>query len=98
MESPRQYCYRRDEMIPAVFLRHSFSGHTVKAGYLGSFHEWEYDELLAQNDYDRNDYADKLTLGWMYDFSRRASILLSVSHVVRFDRFGGGNMHYMMMF
>lgn len=94
----RRYRYRRNEMMPAVFFRRSFSGHTVKAGYLGSFYEWENDEPLAQNDYSRNDYADKLTMGWTYDFSRRASILLSVSHAVRFDSFGGGNVQYMMMF
>ena len=43
-------------------------------------------------------YRDKLIVGWRYNFSPDARILLSVSHEVSARGFGGGNVQFQMFF
>jgi len=92
------YSYRRRELLPAVFAARSLGDHEVELGWFGSAYDWDYDAVAAVGDYERNDYIDKVKLGWTYVFGEKSRIHLSLSHVVRLDNFGGGNAQYLLAF
>ena len=46
--------------------------------------------------YQLEDYQDKLILGWRHRFSDDAQMLVSVSHEVSAQGFGGGNVQFQM--
>jgi hypothetical protein len=48
--------------------------------------------------YKRDDYRDKLVVGWRYNFSEDAQIHVSVSHEVSVNGFGGGAVRFQMFF
>jgi len=94
----KNYRYRRHEFMPAIFLDRMILNHTLELGYFSTLYEWKYHDTTSTGDYRRNDYVDKLELGWTYHFSPASHIRLSVSHVVERKRFGGGNAQYCMFF
>ncbi len=94
----KQYTYNRNEYIPAVFLKRSSEKYSVRIGYNGSFYNWDFDDYFNIKDDSKDDFVDKLNLGFTYHFSQTAHVYLSVSHVLQLDDFGGGNMRYMMFF
>ena len=90
--------YRRRELLPSVFAKRHMGHHAVEIGYFGSVYDWEYDDFIDSRDFDRNDYVDKMKIGWFYSFSKSSRIQLSLSHVVSMSSFGGGNAQYIVMF
>ena len=94
----RDYRYKRKEMLPAFFIKRSVNSHAFEVGYFSSFYGWDYDDMLESADYSRDDYVDKLKIGWTYRFNQKARIQLSLSHVMQRESFGGGNAQYMMFF
>jgi len=94
----KNYHYNRKECLPAFFISRPGKAHAFEIGYFGSFYGWDYNDVVDTFDFSRDDYVDKLKIGWIYHFTKRARIQLSLSHVVQRESFGGGNAQYMMFF
>jgi len=97
-DGSHDFRYDRREIMPAAFVSRAAGKHTVEIGYLSSVFDWEYDGYDGTPDHYRNDYIDKMKIGWTYEFNKRARIQFSLSHVVSISNFGGGNGQYVMVF
>lgn len=86
----------RTENLPYCFVEWKRSFGTVEFGYMGSFHEWEYED--AHGIESRRGFVDKIKFGYGYAFSNSAWIGLSVSHVLAIEEFGGGNAQFLLIF
>ena len=94
----KDYRYKRYEYLPAMFLKRNIMKHTLELGYFSSIYDWDYDDHTDITDYSRSDYIDKVKFGWTYNFSKKAHIQLSVSHVLELKRFGGGGGQFIIIF
>jgi len=94
----RRFRYERSEVMPAVFVTRSFGRNGVELGYFGAVYGWDYDDWDDAQDFSRDDYIDKMKIGWSYAFNKRSWVQMSLSHVVSLSNFGGGNMQYVVMF
>lgn len=94
----KNYRYKRHEYMPALFVKRNLREHTLELGYFSSVYGWDYDDIRGLMDYVRNDYIDKLRLGWTYHFNEKTRIHLTLSHVLEIKRFGGGSGQFMVLF
>lgn len=92
----KNFDFRRDEFLPAVFYEYLTGNSIWEFGYMGAFFEWESDSPDAMYQYARSDYTEKLKLAWTYGFKDKALIQLSLSHVLSYWGFGGGNIQFML--
>ena len=79
-----------------VLLSGKRSFGTIEIGYMGSFHEWQYEDDSGVE--TGRGYVDKIKVGYGYAFSKSAWIGLSISHVLAIEEFGGGNAQFLLMF
>jgi hypothetical protein len=93
-----EYSYRRNEVLPYLFLEIERPFGTVELCYLGSYSTCTYHAAEDADDYDTDSYVDKIKLGYSYGFSEKAKIQLSVSHVLAIEEFGGGNAQFLLFF
>ncbi len=94
----KNYHYHREEWLPQLLIQYTYRKHTLEIGYLSTFYEWDYDTNNDINDYQRHSYIDKIKLGWTYHFNNKTQLQLSISHVMKWNGFGGGNVQYVMFF
>jgi len=86
----------RTETLPYCFVEWERSFGTIEIGYMGSFHEWQYEDDSGVE--TGRGYVDKIKVGYGYAFSKSAWIGLSISHVLAIEEFGGGNAQFLLMF
>ena len=86
----------RTETLPYCFFEWERSFGVIEFGYMGSFHEWQYEDEEGME--TRKGYVDKFKFGYSYAFSRTARIGLSISHVAAIEEFGGGNAQFLLLF
>lgn len=96
-EGRRDFTHNREDFFPALFVElHAPGESTWELGYLASHHQWDY--TVGNWTDHRNEYTDKIKLGWTYAFLSTARVQFSLSHEVDLDRFGGGNVQYQINF
>lgn len=87
----RPLSYDRLDIMPAVFLRFGYETCPFEVGYFSSVYEWDYKRIWEGKSDNTTGYADKAQIDWSIVISENASILFSLSHVIEWKRFGGGN-------
>jgi hypothetical protein len=94
----KKYDFTRLEFIPGLFLNYSLSKSEWEIGYMISNFDFNYDDIIAENNYEKNCYEEKVQISWTYNINKNTRLLLSLSHVPSIDGFGGANLHYIMFF
>lgn len=94
----RNYLYERTEFLPALFYTYQYKKIYGELGYLGSAYEWDYLDQQPPDNYHNRDWTEKVKLGFGYRFNSQSRIELSVSHVLTYWGFGGGNLQFITMF
>lgn len=92
------HSYRRDEPLGGVFYERLWSRNSLMAAAVVSAPDAEYEGSVDEAQRLPESFADKLILGWRHRFSPEAQLLVSVSHKVTGDGFGGGNVQFQMFF
>ncbi|MCK4696138.1 MAG: hypothetical protein KAT74_10265, partial [Candidatus Cloacimonetes bacterium] len=77
---------------------YSLSKSEWEIGYMISNFDFNYDDIIAENNYEKNCYEEKVQISWTYNINKNTRLLLSLSHVPSIDGFGGANLHYIMFF
>lgn len=91
--------FHREDFMPALFYEYLWIRHILEVGYMFSLHNWEYDNLNDELDYQLSQGKfDKLYIGYTYRFTDSARLHLSVSHQPIIEGFGGGSVQYIMYF
>jgi hypothetical protein len=88
--------YSRDEWLGGVFYERLWPRNGVSLAYAFGLPDANYESLTGGNPYQLDEYGDKLILGWRHRFSREAQLLISISHEVSAQGFGGGNVQFQM--
>ena len=94
----KNFKYKRRELLPAFFYEYILKKNTWEVGLMGAMYNWDYDAKNSLENYDQNDFVDKVKLGWTYNFNQKANLQISISHVISINGFGGGNVQYLMFF
>ena len=90
----KNYNYSRNEFLPAIFYEYWFTNFIWEFGYKGAVIDWDFDDLSPQNDYSFDGYTEKLKFGCTYKINDSAFLQLSISHVLSYWGFGGGNLQF----
>ena len=90
--------YDRQDILAVVFYEYLWPMSGVTFAYLAGQPEIIYTAPDPSDNYDLDDYRDKLMLGWRYTFSEDAQIRLSISHEIAEEGFGGGAIQFQMFF
>ena len=95
----RTYDFGRVDWMPSAFVEYFLSpSHSFEVGYMASASDRTLDEVDPVASFATSSYSDKVKGGWTYHFSPLARIQLSLSHRVSVDKFGGGNVQFLMFF
>ena len=98
-EGFRTYDFSRTDWMPSAFVEYFLSpSHSFEVGYMASASDRTLEELDPEASFAKTSHADKVKGGWTYHFSPLARIQLSLSHRVSVDKFGGGNVQFVMFF
>jgi len=97
-EGMRNYTYERTEFLPALFYRLRYKNFLTELGYMGSIFDWDYLDSQPQQNYSRRDWTEKVKLAFAYHFNPLSRLELSVSHVLTYWGFGGGNLQFSTLF
>ncbi|MEM8766551.1 MAG: hypothetical protein AAGE43_03850 [Pseudomonadota bacterium] len=92
------HSYQRDEPLGGIFYERLWSKNSLMAAAVISAPNAEYEGTVPEAERLPESFADKLILGWRHRFSPQAQLLISVSHKVTGDGFGGGNVQFQMFF
>jgi hypothetical protein len=90
--------YDRQDILGGVFYEYLWPKSGVTFAYAFGQPDIIYTAPDAADNYDLNDYRDKLIVGWRYTFSEDAQIRLSISHEIAAEGFGGGALQFQMFF
>ncbi len=94
----RAHDYERTDLMTGLFYLLHLGRHSLEAGYMFTFVDWTYKNLIGGLDKGEDGYLDKLKLGWYYRFPNNAELNISISHQVSIGGFGGANLQYIMLF
>lgn len=92
--------YERSDLMPAVFVQwRPHPVHSIELGYMGTDYdtEWRDPDPPAEQRTEAG-YVQKLELGWLIRFSQDARLQFSLSHEPDPQRFGGGNVQFLLFF
>ena len=93
-----EHDYDRTDVLGGAFYEYLWPMSGLTFAYAFGLPDAEFRALDDSRDFSLDDYRDKLIVGWRYDFSPDAQILLSLSHEVSTQGFGGGNVQFQMFF
>ena len=88
--------FSRDEWLGGIFYERLWPRNSVSLAYAFGLPNADYESLSGGAPYQLDEYGDKLILGWRHRFSKDAQVLVSVSHEVSAQGFGGGNVQFQM--
>lgn len=95
----REHDYERADILGSVFYEYLRPRSGVSLAYATGLPDLTFTSAVdPETSFELNDYQDKLILGWRYDFSDDARILVSVAHEVAARGFGGGNVQFQILF
>jgi hypothetical protein len=90
--------YDRQDILGGVFYEYLWPMSGVTFAYAFGQPDIIYTAPDETDNYDLDDYRDKLILGWRYTFSEDAQIRLSISHEIALEGFGGGAVQFQIFF
>lgn len=90
--------YDRQDVLGGIFYEYLWPTSGATLAYAFGQPDIIYTAPDATDNYNLDDYRDKLILGWRYTFSEDAQIRLSISHEVAAEGFGGGAVQFQMFF
>ena len=90
--------YDRQDILGGVFYEYLWPMSSATLAYAFGQPDIIYTAPDPLDDYQLDEYHDKLILGWRYTFSDDAQIRLSISHEISAEGFGGGAIQYQMFF
>jgi hypothetical protein len=93
-----EHNYDRSDVLGGAFYEYLWPNSGATIGYGFGQPDIAFRAPDPDENYNRDDYRDKLIVGWRYDFSSNAQIYLSVSHEVSAHGFGGGAVRFQMFF
>jgi hypothetical protein len=93
-----EHDYDRTDVLGGAFYEYLWPNSSATFAYAFGQPDIAFHAPDPTEDYDLDDYRDKIIAGWQYNFSRDAQIHLSISHEVSAQGFGGGAVRFQMFF
>jgi hypothetical protein len=93
-----EHDYTRTDVLGGAFYEYLWPNSGATFAYAFGQPDIIFQAPDATDSYKRDDYRDKLVVGWRYDFSEDAQIHVSVSHEVSVNGFGGGAVRFQLFF
>ena len=93
-----EHNYDRSDVLGGAFYEYLWPKSSATIGYAFGRPDIAFQAPDPVENYNLDDYRDKLIVGWRYNFSNDAQIYLSVSHEVSAHGFGGGAVRFQMFF
>ena len=93
-----EHDHERTDVLGGAFYEYLWPMSGLTFAYEFGLPNVQYQSLDDSRNFSRDDYRDKLILGWRYNFSLDAQIFFSLSHEISTQGFGGGNLQFQMFF
>lgn len=93
-----EHNYDRSDVLGGAFYEYLWPNSGVMFGYAFGQPDIAFRAPDPTENYNLDDYRDKLIIGWRYNFSEDAQIHVSLSHEVSAKGFGGGAVRFQMFF
>jgi hypothetical protein len=93
-----EHDYNRTDVLGGAFYEYLWPNSGATFAYAFGQPDIDFQAPGADEDYRLDDYRDKLTIGWRYNFSDDAQLHVSLSHEVSVNGFGGGAVRFQMFF
>ena len=93
-----EHDYDRKDIVGGAFYEYLWPNSGATFAYAFGQPDIAYRAPDLSENYDLDDYRDKIIVSWRYNFSENAQIDLSVSHEVSARGFGGGAVRFQMFF
>ena len=93
-----EHDYDRTDILGGAFYEYLWPNSGATFAYAFGQPDIAYRAPDPTENYNLDDYRDKIIVGWRYNFSENAQIDLSVSHEVSAQGFGGGAVRFQMFF
>lgn len=93
-----EHNYDRTDILGGAFYEYNWPNSGATFGYALGQPDIAFRALEPADNFNLDDYRDKLIVGWRYNFSDHAQIHVSVSHEVSAHGFGGGSVRFQMFF
>lgn len=93
-----EHDYDRADVVGGAFYEYLWPNSGATFAYAFGQPDIVFQAPDAAESYKLDDYRDKLSIGWRYNFSKDAQIHVSISHEVSVNGFGGGAVRFQMFF
>lgn len=93
-----EHDYGRTDVLGGAFYEYLFPNSGATFAYAFGQPDIAFRAPDRADNFNLDDYRDKLIVGWRYNFANDAQILVSVSHEVSARGFGGGAVRFQMFF
>ena len=93
-----EHGYDRTDVLGGAFYEFLWPSSGATFGYAFGQPDIVFRAPDSAENYNLDDFRDKLIVGWRYNFSGDALIYVSVSHEVSAQGFGGGAVRFQMFF
>jgi hypothetical protein len=93
-----EHDYDRQDIVGGAFYEYLWPASSVTFAYAFGQPDIIYTAPDPSDNYELDNYRDKVILGWRYTFSENAQIRLSISHEISAEGFGGGAVQFQMFF
>jgi len=93
-----EHAYDRKDILGGAFYEYLWPNSGATFAYAFGQPDIAFRAPDPAENYELDDYRDKLIVSWRYNFSDNAQIDLSVSHEVSAKGFGGGAVRFQMFF
>lgn len=93
-----EHDYDRADVLGGAFYEYLWPNSGATFAYAFGQPDIAFQAPDAAESYTLDDYRDKLSIGWRYNFSKDAQIHVSISHEVSVNGFGGGAVRFQMFF
>jgi len=93
-----EHDYDRTDVVGGAFYEYLWPNSCATFAYAFGQPDIAFRAPDPTENYNLDDYRDKINVGWRYNFSKDAQIRVSVSHEVNAKGFGGGAVQFQMFF
>ncbi len=93
-----EHDYDRTDLLGGAFYEYLWPNSGATFAYALGQPDIAFRAPNPVENFNLDDYRDKLIIGWRYNFSDQAQIHLSLSHEVSARGFGGGSVRFQMFF
>ena len=93
-----EHNYDRRDIVGGAFYEYLWPESGVTLAYAFGLPDAAYTAPDPAENFELDDYWDKVIVGWRYTFSENAQIRLSISHEISAKGFGGGAVQFQTFF